>query len=64
MEQITIRYPPDFDGETHISVKETATYFEYSFQQSKTNSGIELTKWTALVQVAEAIVAQNNRLRK
>lgn len=67
--KLVINYPPDFDGQTDVYVKETKTAFEFTFTQSKTvfvdhKKISEHTAWQALVQVAAAILKQNGRMRK
>jgi hypothetical protein len=60
---IVIKYPPDFDGELHITVESTKSYsgstdYAYSFARSGRTEGEE---WEMLGKTARDIIAQNDR---
>lgn len=56
MPQITITYPPDYDGVLDISVHEEDYAFAYSFRHAKAGDAFE-----TLAKAAEGIVAQAMR---
>jgi hypothetical protein len=59
MSKIIIKYPPDYDGELHITVLAAERWVEFQFTHSKKeNEGV----WETLVKAAEAIIAQNKRM--
>lgn len=60
---IVIRYPPDFDGELHISCKEIPHPVKFDYQYTFTHAE-KGDSWETLVAAAKAIVAQDERMKK
>lgn len=60
---IVIKYPPDFDGELHITCTDKDNYaYNYNFTHANQNG--ELDEWQTLVKAAWGIINQDRRLSK